>query len=153
MLTAALLIAAAALPVQTLDGVLRAYPADAAAPRSIFVVSYSKAGSKQASAWTKRLMDERAGIAASLFQVAVMDDVPKLFRSMAISGMSHDVPIAMHDHFWIVSTGGADWRALAEPPSTKEASVFVVEGREKVVWKGHGEPSEAAVRELLGLFP
>ena len=153
MLAAALLILALALPVQTLDGVARVYPADAAVPKSIFVVSFSKAGSKQASAWTRRLTEARAGIAASLFQVAVLEDVPKMFRSMAISGISQGLPAAMHDHFWIALTGGDEWRAQVEPHSAKEAAVFILDGRERVVWRGHGDVSEAALSEILALFP
>ena len=74
------------LPVVTLDGASRSFPQDAAAPRSVFVVTFGKSASEQGKAWSHRLHEVKGRFSADVFQVAVLEGVPRMFRSMARSG-------------------------------------------------------------------
>src|SRR5438045_3852677 len=96
------------LAVHTLNGDARLFPRDAAVPRAIFVVTLSKAASEQGSAWTHRLR-ATAGVAAPVFQVAVLEDVPRLFRSTVISALTKQVPPALRDRFWVAVTESEEW--------------------------------------------
>jgi hypothetical protein len=152
MLAPRLLLAVAtagslALSVQTLDGEARTFPRDADAPRSIFVVSFTKVASKAASAWTEKLL----GAQPSVFQVTILEDVPKAFRSMAVSGIARSVPAAMHARFWIATAGAAAWKGCTDAENLKEPHVFALDDRDRIVWRAHGEVSEERLQELKSL--
>ena len=83
----------------------------------------------------------------------VLEEVPRLFRSMAVSGISRQIPEALRDHFWIATSRSKDWRQLAGEGAANEAHVFVLDGRSRIVWRAHGAYSEARVREILSLPP
>src|SRR5436305_10697181 len=140
------------LAVHTLNGDERAFPRDAAAPRAIFVVTLSKAASEQGSAWTRRLR-ATADLAAPVFQVAVLEEVPRLFRSMVISALTNQVPPALRDHFWVAVSDGAQWQRVSASSSQEDAHVFVLDQRDQVVWRTQGAVTDAKVSELLRLPP
>ena len=75
------------LPAKTLSNQERSFPRDAADPRSIFVVTFSKSASLHASEWTRRLLVQQSKLAATIYQVAVLEEVPGLFRSFVISAL------------------------------------------------------------------
>src|SRR2546430_1119833 len=102
------------LPAETLSDKARIFPRDAAEPRSVFVVTFSKSASAQASEWTRRLRDNQTKLAATIYQVAVLEDIPRIFRSLAISALRREVPRAMYDHFWIVVTATQDWQRCVD---------------------------------------
>ena len=68
------------LPAATVDGDARVFPRDAALPRSVFVVTFTKAAGKQGSAWTSRLREVGEPLGTAVFQVSVIEDVPKARR-------------------------------------------------------------------------
>src|SRR5260221_1942980 len=97
------------LEVRTLAGEARAFPRDAAMPRTIFVVTYSKAATSVASDWTRRLREITPKWDVKVYQIAVLDDVPSLFRGPVITGMAGGVPQEMHDRFWVAEVHGRQW--------------------------------------------
>lgn len=141
------------LPVTTLGEKPRSFPGDTAAPRSVVIVTFTKAASTQAREWSQRLAAVKARLPAEVFQVAVLEDVPRLFRSMAIAGIKKQIPFSLHDHFWIATEGGKDWKRCVGDGPAGEASVFVLDGRSQIVWRAHGACTEAKVQELLALPP
>lgn len=141
------------LPAKTLSNKERSFPRDAADPRSIFVVTFSKSASVQASMWTRRLLERQAKLAATIYQVAVLEEVPGLFRSFVISTLRREVPQSMHDHFWVVATNSQGWQDCVDSTSTEESHVFVLDRRERVVWRAHGSISEEKLNELSALGP
>ena len=71
LLIALVSVAGLNLPATALNNKDRSFPRDAADPRSIFVVTFSKSASVQASEWTRRLLEQQAKLAATIYQVAV----------------------------------------------------------------------------------
>ncbi len=143
-------VAGLALPVQSLNDQPLTFPRDAIAPRSIFVVTLSKAASEQGAAWTRRLR-EATQITAPVFQVAVLEDVPSLLRGLVISAIARQVPPGLRDRFWIAVSGGADWRKCVDSASEGDAHVFVLDQRSDVVWRAHGLVSDARISEIIKL--
>jgi len=152
-LFALLSIAGLSLPVTTLDEKPRSFPRDAAAPRSLVIVTFTKAASKQGAEWSRRLAEVKAKLPGEVFQVAVLEDVPPMFRSMAISGIAKQVPASMRDHFWIATEGGKDWKRCVGDGPAGEAFLFVLDGRSQILWRAHGACTEAKVQALLALPP
>lgn len=150
-LVALLSVGGMSLPVRTIDGEARTFPADADLPRSAFVVTFTKSASKQGSEWTRRLRETGDALGAAVFQVSVIEDVPKPFRSSVISAMARQIPQPLHSHFWIAVSEGKAWQQCVELASPKDAYVLVVEGRDRIVWRGHGEATDVMIREIQAL--
>jgi len=145
------MVASLRLPVTTLNGASRIFPRDAEQPRSVFVVSFSKSASAAASEWTRKLRENQAKLSAAVFQVAVLEDVPGLFRSFVISSLGREIPQDLHDHFWVALTASAAWQRCADSQSSAEPHVFVLESGDRIVWRSHGAVSDQKIHDLLAL--
>lgn len=141
------------LPVATLNGESRTFPRDAEQPRSVFVVSFSKNASAAASEWTRKLRENQGKLSAAIFQVAILEDVPSLFRSFVISSLGREVPQHLHDHFWVALSDTAAWQRCADSQSSAEPHVFVLESGGRIVWRSHGPVSAQKIHDLLALQP
>jgi hypothetical protein len=150
LLAVATTVAGLHLPVATLDGKARTFPLDAEQPRSVFVVSFSKEASTAASEWTRRLHELHGKLSGAIFQVAILEDVPRLFRSLVVSSLASGVPRQLHDRFWVATAGTESWRRCADSQSSGEPHVFVLESG-RIVWRSHGPVSEQKIRDLLAL--
>jgi len=139
------------LPVDTLNGEPRVFPRDAVLPRSIFVVTFSKGAGVHGSAWTHKLLENRDKLKAEIFQVAILENVPRLFRSFVVSALAREVPRPLRDHFWVAVTASAGWQRCVDSRSPDEPHVFVLDAGERIVWRAHGQVADAKVRELLDL--
>ena len=89
---AALSIAGFNLPTQNLKGEPRVFPADVTQRRAIIVVTFSKLASDEASEWTRKLRESQHKAAASIYQIAILEDVPGLFRSFVIAALRRAIP-------------------------------------------------------------
>jgi len=146
-------VASLRLPVATLSGEARTFPRDAELRRSVFVVSFSKNASAEASEWTRKLRENQGKLSAAVFQVAVLEDVPSLFRSFVISSLRREVPKQLHDHFWVALSDTAAWQRCVDSSSSAEAHVFVLDSGSRIVWRSHGAVSEQKINDLLALDP
>ena len=145
-------VASLSLPVTTLAGNPRLFPRDAARPRAIYVVTFSKAATAEASEWTRSLRAQKDSVRAEVFQVAVLEDVPKLFRSLVISSMKRDIPTGLYDHFWIAIKAGQKWQECTDASNLDEAHVFLLDrGSDSIIWRSHGPLSAPKLLELIKL--
>jgi hypothetical protein len=141
------------LPAETLSEKPRVFPRDAAGPRAVFVVTFSKAASAQGSEWTRRLREKQAALAAPVYQVAVLEGAPRFVRSMVVSALRRDVPKGSHDQFWIVTANTKEWQRCVDSTSADEAHVFLLEKGNRIVWRTRGNVSDARIEELLAVRP
>ena len=74
---------------------------DAAAGRvTVLIFGFSKASKAPTSAWASKLQaDFRARPDFALYQLPVLEDVPRFVRKMVISGIKKGVPEGLRDHF------------------------------------------------------
>ena len=146
---AALSIAGLNLSTQNLKGEPRVFPADVAQRRAVVVVTFSKSASDEASEWTRKLRENQQKLAASIYQIAILEDVPALFRSFVISALRRAIPRDLHDNFWIATSSSKEWQERTGSRSLDEAHVFVLEGRSQITWRFHGAFSEPRLHSLL----
>lgn len=139
------------LPAATLNGEARVFPRDAAQPRSIFVVTFSKSATAAGARWTRTLRDNKDSLSAPIYQVAVLEDVPGFLRRFVISAIAKDVPDSLHGQFWIATSGTQQWQECAGSTSSEQPHVFVLDGRSQIVWRAHGDVTPQGIRELLAL--
>jgi ATP synthase subunit 10 len=146
---AGLSIAGLSLSTENLKGEPRVFPADVAQHRAVVVLTFSKSASDQASEWTRRLRENEQRLAASIYQIAVLESVPALFRSLVISSLRRAIPKDLHDHFWIATSSSKEWQERIGSKFLDEAQVFVLEDRSRITWRFHGAFSESTLHSLL----
>src|ERR1700730_4310717 len=146
---AALSIVGSNLSTQNLKGEPRVFPADIAQPRAVIVVTFSKSASDEASEWTRKLRENEQKLAAGIYQIAILEDVPALFRSFVISALRRAIPRELHDNFWIATSSSEEWQERTGSRSSGEAHVFVLEDRSQITWRFHGAFSEPSLHSLL----
>jgi hypothetical protein len=146
---AALSIAGLNLSTQNLNGEPRVFPADIAQRRAVIVVTFSKSASDEASEWTRKLRENQQKLAATIYQIAILEDVPALFRSFVISSLRRSIPRDLHDNFWIATSSSKEWQERTGSKSLDEANVFLLEGRTQITWRFHGAFSERSLHSLL----
>ena len=146
---AALSIVGSNLSTQNLKGEPRVFPADIAQPRAVIVVTFSKSASDEASKWTRKLRENEQKLAAGIYQIAILEDVPALFRSIVISALRRTIPRDLHDNFWIATSSSKEWQERTGSRSSGEAHVFVLEDRSQITWRFHGAFSEPTLHSLL----
>jgi len=149
ILAAGILIAGLNLPTLGLDGQPHLFPADLSQERAVVVVTFSKAASEQATEWTRKLRENEKTLAAGIYQIAVLEDVPAFFRAFVVSGLKRAIPKALYDHFWIATSLSKEWQKQLRAESLDEAHVVVVEGRGEITWRFSGVFSESTLRSLL----
>jgi hypothetical protein len=148
LLAAVTTVASLSLPVTSLAGNARLFPRDASRPRAIYVVTFSKAATAEASEWTRTLRARKDVASSELFQVAVLEAVPRLFRSVVVSSMKAEIPKLLHDHFWVATSAGKKWEECADASNLDEAHVFVLDQGGNVIWRSHGPLSALKLLEF-----
>jgi hypothetical protein len=142
-------IAGLNLSTQNLKGEPRMFPADVAQGRAVFVVTFSKSASDEGSQWTRKLRENEKTLAASIYQIAILENIPSFFRSFVISALRRAIPKNLHDHFWIATSASKEWQERIGSQSLDEAHVFVLEGRSQITWRFHGVFSESRLQSLF----
>jgi hypothetical protein len=140
------------LSAQNLKGEPRVFPNDVAQRRAVVVVTFSKSASDEASEWTRRLRENQQKLAASIYQIVILEEVPALFRSFVISALRRSIPRDLHDNFWIATSSSKEWEKRTGSRSLDEALVFILEGRSQIICRFHGAFSEPKLRNLLTIL-
>lgn len=148
-LAAGLSIAGLSLPTKNLEGETRLFPADVGPHRAVVVVTFAKSASDQASEWTRKLREHQQALAANIYQVAVIEDVPVLFRSMVIAGLRRAIPKELHDNFWVATSASKKWQESIGAGALDQAHVFLLEERSQITWRFHGVFSDVTLRGLI----
>ena len=146
---AALSIAGVNLPTQNLKGEPRVFPADLASHRTVVVLTFSKAATDEASKWTRKLHENQRTPAAGIYQIAVLEDVPALFRSFVVSALRRAIPRNLHDNFWIATSHSKEWQERIGSKSLDQAHVLVLEERGRITWRFNGAFAEPILQSLL----
>ena len=149
LLTAALSLAGVSLSTQNLKGEPRVFPADITQGRAVVVLTFSKSASDEGSEWTRKLRENRQKLGASIYQIAVLEDVPALFRSFVISGLRRAIPRKLHDNFWIATSSSRERQHRTGSKSLDGAHVFVLEERSLITWRFDGAFAEPILHSLL----
>jgi hypothetical protein len=151
-IAAALSIAGLNLPTQNLNGEQRMFPADLALDRAVVVLTFSKKASDEATTWTRKLHENEPTLATSIYQIAVIEDVPTLFRSFVISALGRSIPRNLHDNFWIATSSSKEWQKRTGAKSLHQAHVFVLEERSRITWRFDGAFAESVLQSLLAVL-
>ena len=136
VLAATSAFAASAMPtvkVEPLAGAALTLPADLPPRPCVFVVGFSKASREQTMQWSQRLDHEALAGKASMYSVAVLEDVPALMRRFVIGGIRKGVPDALHDRFLVATSDAAAWKDAVSNADADAAYLILVNAGREIV--------------------
>jgi len=115
----------------------------------VLIFGFTKASKEPTSAWGKKILsDFGTQTEFELYQLPVLEDVPRLFRGMVISGIKKGVPENLRDHFVPVLKGESELKKFVGYKEPDDAYLVVLDPSGQVIRQMHGPFTEAAYAQL-----
>lgn len=138
-----------ALPSRTLAGKAFVVPFDLPSKPAVLIVGFSRSSKSQTTAWSRRIAgDARLKGTVSVFQVAMLEDVPSFLRGFVTQGIRKSVPAALQGRFLVVTENTNAWKKLMAYAAPDSAYLAVLDAGHDVVWRTSGAPKAAALDAL-----
>ena len=103
-------------------------PDDASGTVAVLILGFSKASKTPTANWQKRIKSEvSAQPGLAVYQLPVLEDVPRLVRSMVISSMKSGVPESQRDRFIPLLHGEAELKKLVNFQAPDDAYLVVLD--------------------------
>ncbi len=113
-------------------------PDDVRGKVAVLIFGFTKASSKPTGAWAKKISAEFGSRwDFELYQLPVLEDVPRLIRGMVISGIKKGVPENQRDHFVPVLQGEAALKKAVTYSAPDDAYLVILNREGKVVQQMH----------------
>ena len=152
LLAATSAFAASAMPkvkVEPLAGNSLTLPDDLPQRPCLFVIGFSKASRAQTMQWLQRLEREPLAGKASLYSVAVLEDVPSFMRKFVVGGIRSGVPDALHNRILVATSDATAWKDAVSYSDADAAYVILVNAGRAIVFRTAGPLTDAALRGLV----
>lgn len=136
----------------TLSGKKIVLPDATAGHPAIFIVGFSHAGGDSCGRWDKQLRQDFASDGnLRIYNVAELQDAPKLVRGMIRHGMRGNVPQNEQDSFVLLYQDEDVWKKLADVSDADDAYILLVDAAGNIRWRTHGKnPDPSAMNTLKG---
>ncbi len=124
-------------------------PDSCAGKVALLVFGFTKASKNQTSAWASAISKDFAGQReVELYQLPVLEDVPRFVRGMVISGIKKGVAENARPHFVPILEGQAELKKLVMFTEPDDAYLIVLDRDGKIAQQRHGAVNDAAVSDL-----
>jgi hypothetical protein len=124
-------------------------PDDAKGKVAVLVFGFTKASKGPTSAWGEKIFSEFSNQAGfELYQLPVLEDVPRFVRGMVISGMKKGIKENMRDHFVPIFQSESELKNLVSYKEPDDAYLVVLDPSGKIIRQMHGPFSDAAYEQL-----
>jgi hypothetical protein len=129
---------------ESLAGQRVVLPDAAAGKVAVLVFGFTKASKAATSAWAAKLQaDFGARSEFELYQLPVLEDVPRFVRGMAMSSMKKGVAEDKRDHFVPILHGEAELKELVHYKQADDAYLVVLGRTGNVIQQTHGTGDDA----------
>jgi len=116
---------------------------------AVLIFGFTKASKETTKAWATRLNSELGGQPDFvLWQLPVLEDVPRLIRGMVISGMKKTVPGNLRDHFVPLLESEAELKKLVNYKDANDAYLVVLDRSSQIVQQLHSASPETGFAQL-----
>ena len=116
---------------------------------AVLVFGFTKASKEPTSAWGRRIVSEFGSQSGfELYQLPVLEDVPRLIRGMVVSGIKKGVKENMRDHFVPIFEHESELKKLVGYKQPDDAYLVVLDPSGQIVDQVHGSFSDAAYARL-----
>jgi len=124
-------------------------PDDAKGKIAVLIFGFTRASKGPTSLWAERTLAEfgsNAGFA--LYQLPVLEDVPRLIRGMVISGIKNRIPEKARDYFVPIVQGEPGLKKLVHYKEPDDAYLVTIDPAGQVVQQLHGTLTDTAYARL-----
>lgn len=106
---------------------------------AVLIFGFSKASKVPTNDWAKKISaDFSSQPSLALYQLPVLEDVPRFVRGMVISGMRKNVSADARDHFVPILRGEAELKKLVGFSEPDDAYLVLLDKTGKIVDQRHG---------------
>ena len=121
------------------------YLPDAARDRvAILIVGFTQGSAKASAAWRQKMdPDFGKNPAYVIYDLAILEDVPRLFRSLVVSAIRKGIPAALQDTFLTSFQDEKMWKQLTTFGTPNDAYLLILDRRGAIQWQIHGLCTDA----------
>ena len=124
-------------------------PEAAAGKVAVLVFGFSKASKGPTGAWSDKILSEFGSQSEfELYQLPVLEEVPRFIRGMVISGMKKGVKEKMRDHFVPIVQEEVALKKLVGYKEPDDAYLVVLSREGQIVRQLHGQFSDSPYNDL-----
>jgi hypothetical protein len=106
--------------------------------RAVLIAGFSKEAGDGCSAWAKMVHADSSLKAVGVYQLAMLEEAPRILRPMIKSGMRKGLSAGELEEFVILTRDEKLWRSYFGVDNDKDPWVVLVDAGGGVVWHGHG---------------
>ncbi len=132
-----------AIEGKNLAGKTIALPQAAEGHPAVVVMGFTHASQAQTKTWSARLSPE-----VVTYSLAVLEDVPRLVRGMAVAGIKGGVPQEQRERFLLVFHGEKELKAAVGYDTSNDAYLVLLDADGAIQWRFHGEWSDNSLAAL-----
>ena len=137
------------LQEQNLNGQQVTLPDAASGKVAVLVMGFSKASKTPTEAWAKRIESDFGKTSGfALYQMPVLEAVPKVIRGMVIAGIKKGVPESERANFVPVLHNEDDLKKLVGFKGEDDAYIVVLDRSANVSCQTHGSSVDPGYAEL-----
>jgi hypothetical protein len=137
------------LQEENLNGQQVVLPDAASGKVAVLVMGFSKDSKIATEAWAKRIdSDFGKTPALALYQMPILEAVPKMFRGMIISGIKKGVPESQRANFVPVLHNEDELKKLVGFKAEDDAYIVVLDRSGKIVYQTHATSVDPGYAEL-----
>lgn len=116
---------------------------------AVLIFGFTKASKEPTKAWATRFNSELGSQPDFvLWQLPVLEDVPRLIRGMVISGMKKTVPENLRDHFVPILESEAELKTLVNYKDADDAYLIVLDRFSRIAQQSHSASPEGTYAQL-----
>ena len=133
---------------QSLAGRKVVLPDAAAGNLAVLIFGFTRASKTPTSDWAKKLRADFRQSALDVYQIPVLEDVPRLIRGMVISGIKKGVPENERHHFVVVVQSEAELKNFVGYKEPDDAYLVLLDRKGNVIEQLHGPPASDSYERL-----
>ena len=129
---------------ESLSGHKVVFPEATSGKVAILIFGFTKASKTPCGAWGDKLSAEYSkNNRVEIYQLPVLEDVPRFVRGMVISGIRKGTPESKRDHFVPILHDEAMLKKLVTYKEQDDAYLVLIDPNGQVVEQLHGSPNDA----------
>jgi hypothetical protein len=117
---------------------------------TLLIITFSRSAGDKASEWRKALRQKNLpGPKYTLYQIAELEDVPRIIRWSVVSGLRRGIPPAEHSTFVILTKDTDQWKRFASFKNEDDPYLLVLDAAGKIKACLSGEKTPALLEQLV----
>jgi hypothetical protein len=105
---------------------------------AVLVAGFSHEGGMKVGEWMKALRGDSVFASVDVYEIAMLEGAPGIFRGMIKSGMRKGTPPAEQGHTLVMTQDQKQWEKFFGVGDDKDPYVALVNANGDVLWRGHG---------------